>query len=617
MLLVQSNCFASIYRSNIIENMKYKKIFLALSLFVILLPAYAEPPVGKGYELIYEEAFKGDTLNTNDWIYREGRREGLGWVDGFNCKENVYVKDGALHIVCRREKLNDRMENTGGGVLSKRDFGYGYYECLSKPFMAGHGVHTSFWQRGSLRNNNDIFEIDSYEIDSKMYLATNNLYMSLTPKGMKDYPWPHRAHVEFTLDKDGWFLDAYEYTPEGVIFYDNGKVVAKAEWHQLTANQMIWLTALNGVGKLDTTAQPGESVFKYFRYYAKDYPGINLLPNGNFEFNQDRIDSKKPVSWTVSGTLAAIQVVEGNAVRDHYKLRIGLSKAFSASVQQPLYYIRNGTYQLTAFVRTSATLKNAKLIVSGFGGKELVLAVKPSSKWTKISIPAVEVTNHQVSIYIMAEGNAEEWLEVDDIQFLKPALKGQIVAKQPPFWAKDALLWQLAIKEPITFTGDQKFYFFARNLGYGDSITMDFRLNASEMQHAVPIARMPMKGDAGWAIGLRKDGAVVFSIGSVANHRDVVAANAYVAGKPVDIRCVFVTGTAWIYANGKLLRKESGIVQTTKDATAAGRLGTVDQNFEAVGDVVMENDKKTAEPTKMQNFKGTLQFVKLYNRVIH
>lgn len=93
--------------------------------------------------------------------------------------------------------------------------------------------------------------------------------------------------------------------------------MAKSDWHELTANQMIWLTALNGVGKLDTLAQPGETVFKYFRYYAKDYPGINLLPNGNFEFNSDRVDSFKPVSWSSLIKDDAIEAVESNTVLDN------------------------------------------------------------------------------------------------------------------------------------------------------------------------------------------------------------------------------------------------------------------------------------------------------------
>jgi hypothetical protein len=195
-------------------------------------------------------------------------------------------------------------------------------------------------------------------------------------------------------------------------------------------------------------------------------------------------------------------------------------------------------------------------------------------------------------------------------------LKGQKVAKQQPFWEKDAPMWQLATKEPVTFTGDQKFFFFARNVGYGDSITVNFTLNAAHMANTIPIARMPNKGDSGWAIQLRQDGALVFSIGSETNHHDVIAPGVYRAGQAVDVSCVFVNGTALIYANGKLIKKESGISQNTKDATAPGRLGTVNQKFNTVGDVVLESDKKNIGPSKFTNFRGTLQNVKMYNRVL-
>jgi hypothetical protein len=276
----------------------------------------------------------------------------------------------------------------------------------------------------------------------------------------------------------------------------------------------------------------------------------------------------------------------------------------------------NGTYQLTAFVRTSVKIKNAILKVSDFGGKELTAKINVTKKWTKISIPVVEVRNNQISLSVSANGNGNEWIEVDNIEFMKPVLAGNKIAKQVPFWQNDAPIWQLAMKEPITFTGDQKFFFFARNVGYGDSITIDFRLNAAEMANTVPIARMPKTGDSGWAIQLRNDGALIFSIGSVENRHELIAPNAYKAGVPVDISCVFVNGSALIYANGKLLKNDTGIIQNTKDATAAGRLGTVDQNFEAVGDVVMQNDKNSAASSKLKNFKGTLQYVKMYNRVL-
>lgn len=594
--------------------MKVSLLYVMMLLCGVCQPLNAQPPANKGYTLLFSEDFAGNSVNETNWRYRIDRRTGYGYMDGLNLKENVYVKDSALHVVLKRELINGKPENTGGGIISKHNFGYGYYECLSKPFMAGHGVHSSFWQRGGANPNNNIFEIDSYEIDAGTWVATNNLYVDLAPdKTMKYTPWPHRAQVPFTFRPDGWFLDAYEFTPEGVIFYDNGKVVAKAEYPELNAHQTVWLTALNGVGKVDSTAFPAETVYKYFRYYAKDYPGVTILPNGNFEYNLNRSDFSKPVCWAPSGTEGAVNVIAGDAFRDGHKLRIGHTSRHTATVSQSLEYIMNGSYQLTAHVRSSGGQKAATLRAYGSGGKETSVTIPKADRWTSVSIP-VQVSNNSVTIAVTADGEAGQWVEIDDITFMKPLPNGQQTAKLAPYLKPEAPVWQLAIREPIEFTGDQKFYFFDRNVGFGDSITVAFDVNAAEQANMVPIARLPKTGNAGWAIQLKEDGGLIFRIGSAGNHHDVVAGGMYKPGQVVSVKCVFRNGTASVYRNGTLVKTESGITQTTSDATAAGRLGTVGPAFEAVGDVVMEVSKSERETARMKNFRGTLQHVKIYNK---
>jgi hypothetical protein len=265
---------------NMLKLHNYKRLLVFLLAFFLLDLLFAQPP-SKGYVLLYEENFDENGVNEADWSYRLDRRQG-GSFNALNLKENVFVADGLLHIAVRQDTINGTAENTGGGIISKHQFGYGYYETLSKPFMAGTGVHSAFWQAGGADPEvpNRIFEIDSYEIDSKTYLGDNNLYIHICRKGYSEVPWPHRAKVPMSYREDRWLLDAFEYTPNGVNFYDNGKVIAHAEWDNLTAAQKVWLTALNGFGKVEKEKQPGETVFDYFRYYAKDYPGVNILPKG-------------------------------------------------------------------------------------------------------------------------------------------------------------------------------------------------------------------------------------------------------------------------------------------------------------------------------------------------
>jgi hypothetical protein len=598
------------------------KIIFRTTLFVcacmMALNMNAQPPAGKGYKLMYEENFKGNQLDTAMWRYRVDTRKSGTYMNGVDRAENVSVKDGMLEINCRQEMINGKQENTGGGIISKKDFGYGYYECLSKPFMEGHGVHTAFWQRDSYAPNNCVFEIDSYEIDSKTYVATNNLYMVLGDKKRRYVPWPHRAQVPFSLDKDGWFLDAYEYTPEGIIFYDNGKVVAKAEWNELNAHQAMWLTALNGVGNVDADKEPGSSYFKYFRYYAKDYPGVNILSNGNFEFNQDKVDAHLPIAWILFGDKDAVTLIKGGAHRDAYRLHVGgEDKSFKAGLRQTLSFIMDGDYVLSAWVRTSSKLDKAVLLASdtkSSGVADAQINIQKGDKWHYVSVP-VKVVNHEVQITLDAEGGAGQWLDIDDINFMKPLSKGMKPKPVKPFSLYDDYAWGLANKEPIYFSGDEKFYFFDRCVGIGDTISVCFHLNAAERANMTPIARIPMKGNSGWSVQLTNTGGIIFRIGSIENHTDVIANDVYKAGKDVAISCVFAKGTAYIYADGKLKKTVKGITQDTQDATAAGRLGTVGKNFAAVGEVVMKVASNDKESSAMKNFRGWLSKVRIYNKM--
>lgn len=606
--------------------MFYKIIFNSqlFSFFLCLFfqnSVLSQPP-GKGYKLLFEDNFDGNTVRENDWSYRLDRRQG-GSFNALNRKENVSISGGYLHVAVRQDTINGVAESTGGGLISKRQFGYGYYECLSKPFMAGTGVHSAFWQAGGADSSvyNRIFEIDSYEIDSKTLLGDNNLYVHISPKKYNEIPWPHRAKIPMSYREDGWLLDAYEYTPEGVIFYDNGKVVAKAEWKELTAAQKVWLTALNGFGKVEKENQPGESLFDYFRYYARDYPGVNILPNGNFEYNQDKVDSLKPVAWRTSGTLASTRVSTGKAFRDHYFLKQGSdSSDYVASASQKLEYILNGSYHLTARVRSFRGPKSAKLFATDFGGKERSIEIRASDEWKEISIENIMVSNNTINVGILSAGEAGQWLEIDDVQLFKPVAKGSKRPEPSPFILIGDPIWHLAKEEPIHFSGDKKFYFFDRNVGSGEAISISFVMNPDTVANMTPVSRIPQKGNAGWALQLTENGGLIFRIGSQENHKVVIANAVYKRGKRTAVVCSFNNGTAEIFVDGVMVKREEGILQSTKDKTAGGRLGDVGEQLQVIADSFIplngEEGNKIKQQKDITRYKGTLQNIKIYNRSI-
>ena len=589
--------------------------FFAAAAFGALV-THAAPPA-LDYELLFADEFAGAHVNARDWNHRLGPRTGTG-IDGLNLARNVRLADGHLIVAARQEVIDGRPAHTGGGLISTHRFGYGYYECRSQPFMGGRGVHVAFWQRGlGDPDNNTVFEIDSHEIDSTQKIACNNLYVDVSTKGYLELAWPHRAQVPLKLPADGWWLDAYEYTPDGVIFYDQGRVVARADFPDLVAQQNIWLTALNGVGKIDADKQPGETRFDYFRYYARDYPGANLLPNGGFEYNQDKVDLQRPVAWRETGDIAASQVVRGTAAHGDFALRHASDRAYAVTTAQTLQFIRNGDYELRARVRRVGAQTVARLRVSDFGGTDLTLDLPVSAEWTEVRLPHIPVSHHGVTVSLDSAAGPGDWLEVDEVQFMKPPLPGQTPRPSRSFAFRDGdPVWQLAPREPIVFSGDEKFYFFGRNCGLGDAMTVSFVMQPTRLADTFPLTRLPKTGNAGWGVGLSATGDISFRLGSHATHRDIVVPAAYRPGVATRVTCVFDRGTVLIYLDGVLRQRATGLAYSPSDITAAGRLGANSGLYDAVGDVTLAADAPPAKARSFQNYTGTLGEIRIYNRAL-
>ena len=572
-------------------------------------------PPGPGYTLLFADEFEGDRVDESVWVYRSDHRTGAAGplvMDGLNRKENIRVAHGHLLVRLDREVIDDRLENTGGGLITKKRFGYGYYEARLRPFMAGDGgVHTAFWQRGvtapvlrgqlldpSEPRENVIFEIDSTEIDNPLWEGTNNLYDVIATRAMGDgYPWPIRFHVPIEPLEGGWLIDAYEYTPEGVTFYDNHRVVARTRYDRVRGQQNVWLTALNGFGPIhDPSVFPGEAAFDYFRYYAKDYPGANLLGNESFDYNLDRVSPQDPIAWLETGDTDASLVVEGDAAIGAAKLRHASDRAYRVTTSQTLHHILNGSYAASALVRSSGGQRLARLVVRDHGGEPVTAVITASAEWTRVLLPHIEVTAHQATVAFESDADTGQWLEVDDVQFLKPAAPDQLVVESRPFEALTDPIWR-ALDDPMSLRDGTGCY-FDRSVGLGKAITIAFRMQPDRRADQVVLERMPREGDSGWSVRLTRAGQLVFRIGSVANHTDLVATDAYAASTATHVACVFDRGTARLYLDGREVAMKRDIPHRTEDRTAIGTLV----------------DKHRASPGLP--YAGVLQGLRVHNRAL-
>ncbi|HEY9256786.1 hypothetical protein [Chitinophaga sp.] len=104
-----------------------------------------------GYTLAYAEEFNSNALNPAAWYYRETGN----YAGGYNRRENVSVvtQDGIgyLNIAYRNDVdwNNDGINDiSGGGAITSKAFGYGYYEARIKFYHGATGLHESFWTHG-------------------------------------------------------------------------------------------------------------------------------------------------------------------------------------------------------------------------------------------------------------------------------------------------------------------------------------------------------------------------------------------------------------------------------------------------------------------------------------
>lgn len=567
--------------------LRLARIFAGLAACTSAL--HAAPP-SPDYKLVLEDAFDGTDVDTNLWDYRLGRRGGedpaAGWIFALNRRGNVTVSDGMMRIRHAQETIGGNLENTCGGLITKSRFGYGYFECRYKPLMiASPGTHGAFWMRGINRGNgagedptrpvkNAIFEIDSSEISSPHWIGTNNLYITIKPKEGPSNHWPHRVSIPIEPDAEGFVVDAFEYRPDGIIFYDNGREVSRTTFTRFQGPQEIWLTSLAGAHhrQMDASLLPGDALFDYFRYYARDWPGANLLANGGFEYNLDSIDPQHPVGWCESGDAKASSVSTGAAQRDQAFLRHASAVDYNVTTSQTLQHILDGTFDASAWVRSSGGQRSARLEVRSPGGTVRSVALPEATEWTRVELTGIEVAGNSVTLSLTSEATGGQWLEVDDVRLMKPPLPGQSAVEPPPFPATDDPPFHLYPGTLQSFE-DRRNALFPRETGSGPAISVSFALRSNRLAAQTPVEKAPASGTSGWSIQLRKNGDLAFLIGSTADRTEVVARSAYQAGKVVDVACVFDRGEAVVYIDGREAARKGGIVQTTDDLKTPGSIG--------------------------------------------
>ena len=400
--------------------MKKKLLFSVLLVAVLCafsaLNCFAEAPSGD-YRLLLSDEFDGSALNTEIWDWRSGNSYG-----GKNLKENVRLEDGKL--VIDYKKIDGYY--TGGGVLTNFNLPYGYYETRAKVFGGTGRFHTSFWLSGgsafttrpeNYPQKNCMIEIDGFEIDSENPTSISHGIIYWWAQRESTSRWAYR---DIDPSKE-WFTMGMEWLPDRLNFYINGQLVNTDDAVRVYGPSYLWLTAVampeGNEDKIDDSKLPGKSEFEYFRYYQKPLKNVNLLGNGNFEYDRGR-NQNDPYCYILKGDTKAIFPIESPYAYDgNYCLAHYSSDAYSASSGQEFCYLYPGKYTFSGMFKSTGGQTGARMVVYDKDG--LVIAEKPipqSETWQKITLSDLNISGYAY-VAVESASDGKTAIYIDDLQF--------------------------------------------------------------------------------------------------------------------------------------------------------------------------------------------------------
>ncbi|WP_435213641.1 glycoside hydrolase family 53 protein [Streptomyces sp. bgisy034] len=150
---------------------------------------------------------------------------------------------------------------------------------------------------------------------------------------------------------------------------------------------------------------------------AQTASAASTLTNGGFE--SDGTGTATPAGWSTYSAAGqnSASFTEAGGHGGSYRLTHWSASAYKVETYQYLSGLTNGSYKLTAWVRSGGGQNSAYLALKNCGGAEQRTDLPVSaSGWIRIVVP-VSVTDNQCTISINSDAAAGNWLNVDDLTF--------------------------------------------------------------------------------------------------------------------------------------------------------------------------------------------------------
>ncbi|HTQ03663.1 MAG TPA: family 43 glycosylhydrolase [Polyangiaceae bacterium] len=149
-------------------------------------------------------------------------------------------------------------------------------------------------------------------------------------------------------------------------------------------------------------------------------PDNNYALNPSFE--ADRVTMTVPAGWTTSSTTSGATPYT-NASGGHtgnWNWTLSNGADYQATLEQTAKNLPNGTYTLSAWVKSSGGQAVANLYAADFGGSDLNASLtKALSAWTEVSLTGIAVTNGSCRFGVTTTASASQSLHLDDFSLVR------------------------------------------------------------------------------------------------------------------------------------------------------------------------------------------------------
>lgn len=237
--------------------------------FTISQPGRQQKIPVKGYQLVWQDEFTGNTLNTGKWKYAVGKRR-----DAVNAKETVFL-DGKGYLHLQVKKKGDSLLAAMVSTEKLYEPTYGYFECRAKLTKA-LGMWPAFWMQSGMNADYGTPEKNGVEIDIFEYFpnlrkdaVTHNLHWG-------GYGVTHKevGFIFASLQKTPYDFHVFglEWTDTSYTTFVDGKQTAHTTNLISKVPQFIRLSVecdKNFAGPLEINKLPDDFIVDYVRVYKK------------------------------------------------------------------------------------------------------------------------------------------------------------------------------------------------------------------------------------------------------------------------------------------------------------------------------------------------------------